>query len=150
MGLAPQEAIAATDSCICASVSKKLQTSQYRVSNDVEGQTDRPRASSKAFGESKGRKGQAPAMLPCSQSTHTQSKPALAMNRDRFAPGNICHAPNEAPEPDARAFCSRLADFITEAIYLPDRDAAGLVDVKPLGWGDEIDSDASRVIRSDL
>jgi hypothetical protein len=59
--------------------------------------------------------------LPCSQSTHTQSKPALAMNRDRFVPGNICHAPNEIPEPDVRAFCSRFADFITEAMVSAPR-----------------------------
>jgi hypothetical protein len=61
-------------------------------------------------------------MLPCSQSTHTQSKPALAMNRDRFVPGNICHAPNETPEPDVRAFCRRFADFIIEAMVLALRE----------------------------
>jgi hypothetical protein len=38
------------------------------------------------------------------------------MNRDRFVPGNICHAPNETPEPDMRAFCKRFADFIIEAM----------------------------------
>ena len=38
------------------------------------------------------------------------------MERDMLVPGNICHAPNEAPEPDESAFCSRFADFIIEAI----------------------------------
>jgi hypothetical protein len=40
------------------------------------------------------------------------------MKRDRFVPGNICHAPNETAEPDVRAFCRRFADFIIDAIVV--------------------------------
>jgi hypothetical protein len=47
------------------------------------------------------------------------------MKRDRFVPGNICHAPNETAEPDVRAFCRRFADFIVDAMVVGTRNVGG-------------------------
>ena len=43
------------------------------------------------------------------------------MNWGRFELGNICHALNEAPEPDVRAFYRRFADSIIDAIVAGTR-----------------------------
>lgn len=54
-----------------------------------------------------------PSKLPCSQSTNTQSTPDLASSRDTFAPGIICHAPNEV-RPWFSAVLNRLEACIAD------------------------------------
>src|SRR2546421_12413660 len=60
--------------------------------------------------------GTIPATFPCSQSTQTQSNPALAITLDKLPPGSICQAPKEAPEFMRKAFCNRFAFFMMEAM----------------------------------
>lgn len=58
-----------------------------------------------------------PAMLPCSQSINTQSKPDLAMVLDKCDPGSICHAPKDRPFPRPRAARKVFAFCIIDAIF---------------------------------
>lgn len=52
-----------------------------------------------------------PSMLPCSQSTRTQSYPALARVRDMLLPGSNCHTPNASP-PLSRTDLTRFVPCI--------------------------------------
>lgn len=53
-------------------------------------------------------------MLPCSQSTMTQSTPDRARRRETFAPGSICHMPMDW-RPWANAVLRRLDACIAMA-----------------------------------
>jgi hypothetical protein len=53
-----------------------------------------------------------PSILPCSQSTTTQSTPVRARVRDTLEPGIICQHPNDGPFPSSKATRNLLAPFI--------------------------------------
>lgn len=67
-----------------------------------------------------------PSMLPCSQSTRTQSTPDLASMRDTFAPGIICQAPN-AFLPSRRAVRSLLDCCMADMFLVTPRSRSVLV-----------------------
>lgn len=53
-----------------------------------------------------------PSILPCSQSTSTQSTPVRARVRETLEPGIICQHPNDGPFPSSKATRNLLAPFI--------------------------------------
>lgn len=91
IGDTPRAAIAGTASCIAPS-----NQAPFIISNNEN-----------YFPGANGSWEYSPSMLPCSQSTSTQSHPDRARMRDTFAPGIICHMPMLCL-PWAKAVLSRL------------------------------------------
>lgn len=83
--------------------------------------------------------GTIPATFPCSQSTQTQSNPALAITLDKLPPGSICQAPKDAPDSVRKAFCSRFAFFMMEAMTREVRlnQEQSLTATSPVTFGKE-------------
>jgi hypothetical protein len=58
-----------------------------------------------------------PSILPCSQSTITQSGPDLARALETLAPGNICHRPMAGRVASAKTCLSRLDRNMMESVF---------------------------------
>lgn len=64
-------------------------------------------------------RGTLPAILPCSVSMQTQSKPQRAIVLDKCEPGSICQAPKDRPLPVNSALRRALELFMICAIAKP-------------------------------